>query len=221
MLITSRSAAEYRAMFDLTAGELAAGSVLDCCAGGSSLTAETAGRVLAVDPAYALGPRRLAARVLAALADGDRIISAHADRFEWSWYGDPGRRHAIRTAAARAFLTDLRRRPGRYVAGALPRLPLADASVDLVLCSHLLFTWSDRFGLDWHRRALAELIRVARHEVRLFPLVVQGTGETVPFLETLRAELHGLGHRTRLCPVPYRFQRGADEMLLVERAPSQ
>jgi hypothetical protein len=54
VLITSRSAAEYRAMFDLTPEDLT-GSVLDCCAGGSSFAAETGGRVVAVDPAYALG----------------------------------------------------------------------------------------------------------------------------------------------------------------------
>ncbi|MBO0878007.1 MAG: hypothetical protein J2P19_31920, partial [Pseudonocardia sp.] len=69
MLVTSRSAAEYHAMFDLTPADLAAVSVLDCCAGGSSFAAETAGAVasgrnggwvVAVDPAYAAGRRSLA-----------------------------------------------------------------------------------------------------------------------------------------------------------------
>jgi len=215
VLITSRAAVEYRAMFDLTDADLAGRSVLDCCAGGSSFAAETAGRVLAVDPAYALAPVDLAGRLLAALGDGERIIESHRDRFDWSWYGDPVRRRGMRTRAAHAFLTDLRARPDRYVAAALPNLPLATAGFDLVLCSHLLFTWSDRFDEDWHRAALAELVRVARSEVRIFPLVVQGTGAPVPFLKTLRAELHAVGHRTRLRPVPYRFQRGAGHMLVV------
>jgi hypothetical protein len=105
LLITSRSAAEYRAMFGLTTAEEAA-AVLDCCAGGSGFAAETAARVVAVDPAYALGRNDLAGRVRAALHDGDQIIGANAKHFDWSWYGDPARRAALRTAAARHFLDD-------------------------------------------------------------------------------------------------------------------
>lgn len=82
MLVTSRSAAEYRAMFDLSREDVATGTVLDCCAGGSSFVAETEGRVVAVDPAYSLGARDLAARVDAGLRAGDRIIDDHADSFE-------------------------------------------------------------------------------------------------------------------------------------------
>ena len=215
VLITSRSAAEYAAMFGLAAGDPAAGSVLDCCAGGSSFTAESGARAAAVDPAYALGRRELAARVQAALPDGDRMISDHAGSFDWSWYGSPGRRAGLRTTAARRFLADLRAHPGRYLAGALPRLPFANASFDLVLCSHLLFTWSNQLDEDWHRRALTEMLRVSRQEVRVFPLVVQGTGEPVPFLAGLRAHFRAAGHSWRLRQVPYRFQRGAEQMLVI------
>ena len=216
MLVTSRSAAEYRAMFDLVPGDLN-GPVLDCCAGGSSFAAETGGEVLAVDPAYAMGREELAVRVRMALDDGDRMIEQNADRFEWGWYGSTARRAEMRRAAAELFLADLGGHPGRYVAGALPDLPLATGAVDLVLCSHLLFTWADQLGEEWHRRALAELVRVARREVRIFPVVVQATGAPVAFLDDLRAELHALGHRSHLRDVPYRFQRGGNRMLLIER----
>jgi SAM-dependent methyltransferase len=218
MLVTSRSAAEYRAMFDLDPEDLVAGSVLDCCAGGSSFAAETDGRIVAIDPAYALGRHDLAVRVRAALHEGDRIIHQHADRFAWGWYGSPGRRAELRSAAAERFLADLQGRPERYVAGALPDLPLPSDSFDLVLCSHLLFTWSDQLDEDWHRRAIAELVRVARREVRIFPVVVQGTGEPVAFLDDLLAELRTTGHHSHLRDVAYRFQRGADQMLLIEIA---
>lgn len=214
MFVSSRSAAEYRAMFDLTPEDLA-GSVLDCSAGGSSFTAETDGRVVAVDPAYATGRSELAGGLRAGLDEADRIIDDNEDRFEWSWYGSPARRAELRRAAAERFLADLEGRPERYVAGALPHLPLSSGSVDLVLCSHLLFTWSDRFGEDWHRRALAELVRVARREVRVFPVVVSGTGDAVAFLDRLCGELDALGHRTEVRGVPYRFQRGGDQMLRI------
>jgi SAM-dependent methyltransferase len=216
LLITSRSAAEYRAMFGLTTAEEAAASMLDCCAGGSGFAAETAARVIAVDPAYALSRHDLAERVRAALHDGDQIIGAHAKYFDWSWYGGPARRAGLRTAAARHFLDDFREYPGRYLAAALPNLPFAAGSFDLVLCSHLLFTWSDLLDAEWHGRALAELIRVARYEARVYPLVVQGTGQPVAFLDDLRAELRAAGHRSRIQRVPYRFQQNADQMLVIE-----
>jgi hypothetical protein len=197
-------------MFDLSTGE-PAGTILDCCAGGSSFAAETPGAV-AVDPVYAKGIDELGRLVRAGLHDGDRMILDNRDRFEWSWYGSIERRGAMRLAAAETFLADLRERPGRYLAAALPELPLASGSVDLALCSHLLFTWANQLDEQWHRRAIGELVRVARQEVRIFPLVLQGTAEPVEFLDRLRTTLPP----SELREVPYRFQRGAQHMLVVD-----
>jgi len=202
-------------MFGFSAADLGVLSVLDCCAGGSSFTAETAGRVVAADPAYSLDRHDLARRVRASLHEGGQMIAEHAGCFDWSWYGTHASRERLRAEAAGRFLADIRARPARYIAAALPRLPLASASFDLVLCSHLLFTWANLLDADWHRQALAELTRVARHEVRIYPTVVQGTGRPVAFLGDLRAGLHAAGYRTRLREVPYRFQRDAHQMLVI------
>jgi SAM-dependent methyltransferase len=202
-------------MFGLAPADLAGRTVLDCSAGGSSFTAETAGRVVAADPAYALDRHDLARRVHASLHEGGQMIAEHAAHFDWSWYGTSASRERLRTAAAGQFLADIRARPGRYIAAGLPRLPLTAASFDLVLCSHLLFTWANVLDADWHSQALAELARVARREVRIYPTVVQGTGHAVTFLEELRAGLHAAGYHTRLQSVPYRFQRGAHQMLVI------
>jgi len=199
-------------MFDLSPEDLA-GAMLDCCAGGASFAAETPG-VLAVDPVYAKGKEEMARLVREGLHDGDRMIRDNRDRFEWGWYGSVDRRGEIRRTAAEAFLRDLGERPGWYVAGALPDLPMASKSVDLALCSHLLFTWANRLDEQWHRRAIGELVRVARRELRIFPLVLQGTAEPVEFLDRLRAALPA----SELREVPYRFQRGARHMLVVDAA---
>ena len=214
MLVTSRSFAEYRAMFDVADGP-PDGLVVDCCAGGSSFAAEVAergGAAIAVDPVYALGAGAIRRSVTASLGGGNAIIADHGDSFVWDWYGDPANRDRMRADAAGRFLADLARRPSAYLAGALPHLPLATASARLALCSHLLFTWSDRLDAEWHRAALAELVRVAR-EVRVFPLVVQGTGAEVPFLGALIDEFHG-----EVREVPYEFQRGAHAMLVIRSA---
>ncbi|GAA3436861.1 hypothetical protein GCM10018954_064710 [Kutzneria kofuensis] len=210
VLVTSRSAAEYRAMFDLSPADLT-GRVLDCCAGGSGFAADVPDAI-AVDPAYALGYDEMARLVRAGLRDGDRMIDANRDRFEWEWYGTTERRAAMRLDAAESFLADLRARPGRYVAASLPDLPLAADSVELALCSHLLFTWANQLDEQWHHRAIAELVRVARREVRIFPLVLQGSGEPVEFLDRLRSSLPA----NELREVPYRFQRGARHMLVID-----
>jgi Methyltransferase domain len=207
-------------MFDLDAAALR-GAVLDCSAGSSSFVAELVdrgGQGVAVDPAYAMPRVDLAAAASQSLSEGSRIIDRHDDRFVWDWYGTPRRRYRLRRSATEQFLRDLDHGPGRYVAGALPTLPFADRSYDLVLCSHLLFTWSTHFDDAWHLAAIAELLRVTRGEARIYPLVVQASGDAVPFFARLVAALDEAGHGVEIRRVPYVFQRGADAMLTVRPA---
>ncbi|WP_237771603.1 class I SAM-dependent methyltransferase [Kribbella sp. ALI-6-A] len=213
--MTSRSYAEYEAMFDLS--ELP-DSVLDCCAGGAGFTAEAAARgvdAVAVDPAYELAAAELVDTVRRSLPAGSGIVDQYAGSFVWNWYGSPERRDELRLDAADRFLTDVAEVPDRYVPGSLPDLPFPDQRFDLVLSSHLLFTWADKYDKDWHLAALNELIRVSRSEVRIFPLVKMGAGEPVEFLPSLLEELDGVD--TEIRKVPYEFQVGADEMLVLSR----
>ena len=213
MLVTSRSYTEYEAMFDLS--ELP-DSILDCCAGGSSFTAEAAARgvdAVAVDQAYELPATELVDTVRRSLPDGAQIVDEHAASFVWNWYGDPARRDDLRIEAADRFLQDVSVAPERYVAGSLPELPFEDGRFDLVLCSHLLFTWADKYDRDWHLAALKELVRVSRSEVRIFPLVQQGAGDPVLYLPELLDALQPV--RSEIRKVPYEFQVGADQMLVL------
>jgi hypothetical protein len=218
VLVTARSYDEYAAMFDLDARP-PDGLVVDCCAGASSFVAglaERGGTGLAVDPVYSADRARLTTSVHSGAYGAGRILTEHADRFVWRWYGSLERRERMRERAAARFVEDIGRRPHAYLAGRLPRLPVRDRAARLVLCSHLLFTWSDRLDLDWHRAALHEMLRVGA-EVRVFPLVVQGTGDPVPFLGRLVDELRAGGYGVDLRRVPYEFQRGADRMLRIAR----
>lgn len=104
------------------------------------------------------------------------------------------------------------------MAGALPHLPFADGAFDLVLCSHLLFTYDDRFNEAWHLAALLEMVRVSSGQVRVFPLVSHVDGRRSVILDNLRQDLTAQGLPSRVRRVAYELQRGGDEMLVIERA---
>ena len=117
-------------------------------------------------------------------------------------------------------LTDLAalRRP----AGARPllqgveggrHLRWADRAFDLALCSHFLFTYSDQLSMDFHVAAIEEMCRVAR-EARVFPLL-ESYGGTSLFLEPVISALRQRGFAIQTRLVPYEFQRGGNQMLVV------
>jgi hypothetical protein len=217
VLISSRSFEEYVAMLDLATTDLAGRTVVDIAGGGSDFVAAAAAlgaHASALDPAYTMRFDELSARLRENTRTGLAIVDDHAAAFVWDWYGDRETRDRMRSRSAGRFLADRSKNPGRYLAGALPRLPLRDGAADLVLCSHLLFTWSDVLDHAWHRDAIGELTRIGA-EVRVFPLVVQATGEAVPWLPDLCEELRDAGHAVEQRQVPYEFQAGADRMLVV------
>ena len=216
-LVTARSLREYTAMFDLPSAALAGRRVLDCPGGAASFAAEAAragAQVTAVDPAYALAPAELALRALDDARSGGDWVAEHADAYAWETFAGPADHAAERVAAAGRFAWDLRRHPERYVAAALPVLPFDDQAFDLVLSSHLLFTYADRLDVQFHLSAVREMVRVGR-ELRVFPVVRHADGPVA--LAEVLAALESAGFCAELRPVAYRLQRSADSMLVVRR----
>lgn len=219
-LFSSRPLAEYRAMFALTDADLT-GRVLDCPGGAASFTAEiraAGGDATAVDVAYDRAPAELAALARTEAERGNVYMAGNASRYVWKYFPDRTHHDQARREAAEVFARDITAHPQRYVAAALPSLPFGDRSFDLALSGHLLFTYTDRFDTAFHLQALLELARVARKEVRLFPLL-EHTGRSDPqLLEHLRAQLAERGIDTDIRPVDYEFQRGGNQMLLLQKA---
>ncbi|WP_051852379.1 class I SAM-dependent methyltransferase [Streptomyces aureocirculatus] len=220
MLVSARSFDEYRAMFALSDDDLGQ-RVLDCPGGAASFVAEAGARgvdAVGVDPLY--GPERdvLGALALREIEHKHAYVADNAEGFVWDWFGTPERYTRLRAESARAFTADIAARPDRYVAGALPHLPFPDRSFDLVLSSHLLFSYGAQLSEDFHLSALIELVRVARREVRLFPVVLHTSDHRYPALDQLRAALDALGVPSRLDRVDYAFQLGGDEVLVLDAA---
>ena len=179
--------------------------VLDCPGGPSSLAAllaETGVEVVACDPLYALSHDELRVRsiddlnlsiaqsttssMLRAGFDLEQVRQNHLDGLE-------------------RFLADRQAHPVRYVTASLPELPFERGRFDLVLSGHLLFSYAPvadgglmlgaGLDLDWHRRALAELCRVSRQQVRLYPGHTQGLpARPHPYAQALLADLPAPWH---------------------------
>jgi hypothetical protein len=218
MLVSSRSLAEYRAMFALTESDLGR-RILDCPGGTASFTAEVnaaGGDATACDPIYAqCGPEELAARSASESERADRYIRAHPDQYVWNFFSDSEEYLRSRLAAGARFATDLRTHPGRYVAAQLPELPFPTGSFELVASSHLLFSYADRFDLAFHRAAIGELMRVTSGELRVFPLVAMGSGR-YQLLDRLLEQLVQDGVTGRVVAVDYEFQAGGNQMLICQ-----
>jgi SAM-dependent methyltransferase len=217
MLVSSRSLAEYRAMFALTDEHLA-GTVLDCPGGAASFAAEVnsaGGHVTACDPLYDSPPEKIRAVATGDLRRAYRYHRDHPDEYAWSFFPDAAHYLESRTASIELFAAHHVRAPECYVPASLPKLPFPDRAFDVALCSHLLFSYADRLDRKFHLESILELVRVAG-EVRVFPLVPIGM-RTNPDLGPVRAELAAAGLATTVVRADYEFQLGGNEFMRINR----
>jgi hypothetical protein len=214
-----RSFDEYRHMFDLGDDDLRQ-RILSCADGPASFNAVATRRgamVVSCDPIYRFDADDIRQRIEATRQTILEETRRNADEFVWSSIRSIEDLEAVRMAAMNEFLGDFPagKEEDRYVDVSLPSLPWLDSSFDLALCSHFLFLYSDQLDLAFHERSIVEMCRVA-DEVRIFPLLAFG-GERSGHLEPVTHRLADSGHRVAIKKVPYEFQRGGNEMMLVSR----
>ncbi|OUW16225.1 MAG: hypothetical protein CBD18_07340 [Opitutales bacterium TMED158] len=122
----------------------------------------------------------------------------------------------VREVALDRFFDDYRKRypSGKYVAAELPELPFEDGSFDVALCGHLLFLYSSQFDYAFFKAAIRELLRVARNEIRIHP-IVDSSGQPYGRLDDLRSELRREGFDSEIIDVPHEFFRGISRTLAI------
>lgn len=222
-----RDISEYVAMFNLDLDGMRGMKVLDCCGGPAAFAMQAAEHgvdVVACDPLYDND-----SAALRKLVDEDTASVAEKQARTRELFHPELVPVAERRKAMELFLEDFEKPESqhRYVSAALPSLPFMDRSFDMVLCSNLLFLYSDAtyggmitegspFDYVFHERALEELMRVTRKDLRVYPL--QGTAaDEHAFLRLLMKHLTGLGFTCTLEPVVQRDIIGAEQMLRVAR----
>ena len=212
-----RSLDEYRAMFALSGDDLDK-RILDCGAGPASFNAELTERganVLSCDPIYEHSAEAINVRIRETAPAIIEHVNADRDRYVWTAFDSPDQLAEVRLAAMQRFLADFPDglQQGRYRPLALPKLPFNDGEFELALCSHLLFTYSKQLPLEFHLAAIRELARVAA-EAHIFP-VLDSSGDPSPHVAPLIKQLSSEGYSLTQQCVPYEFQRGGDQMLIV------
>ncbi|WP_132059762.1 hypothetical protein [Halorussus amylolyticus] len=215
-----RTLTEYERMFDLDLSAWEGESVLDCPGGACAFVAAANASgidAVGVDLLYDVPPEDLRAKCEADIDTAIAGFDGVEDQFVWSFYDDVADVRAHWTAAYQRFIDDYERHydGDRYLPAKLPDLPFADDSFSLVLSAHLMFLYMDKLDHDFHVESLRELARVAREEVRVYPLA-RFDGERYSRLDDLRETLSDEGYATEIRSVPFEFQRGATEMLVVD-----
>lgn len=214
-----RIMAEYQAMFSLTETDMQ-GRIVGCGDGPASFNAEMTARghaVISTDPLYALPAVAIKKRGEEIFAEMMAQVRQNREDFVWTHVPSIPALGQRRMEALQRFLADYPQgqAEGRYVDASLPHLPFPDAAFDLALSSHFLFLYSQEFDLDFHIRAIQEMMRIAP-EARIFPLLQIG-GLPSPHVQGVVESCRSQGFQATVEPVAYEFQRGGNQMLRVHR----
>lgn len=217
-----RSYDEYVRMFALTEADLGL-RMLGCGDGPAGFNAELSrqgGKIISVDPIYALASEQIRGRISETYATVMTELRKHQGAFAWETIPSPEALGALRLAAMESFLNDFKtgKEEGRYLPAELPSLPFTERAFAIALSSHLLFLYSSQLTAEFHLQALLEMLRVSR-QVRVFPLLTLA-GTLSPHLHLVMGELASHGFGVEIKRVAYEFQRGGNEMLLITHTES-
>ncbi len=214
-----RSLGEYCQMFALSEDDLAR-NIIGVGDGPASFNAEMHAlgkRVVSIDPLFRFSANDIEWRFYAVVDAIIAQVKATPDDWVWTYHHSPEHLRQHRINVLTRFIADYEagKKTGRYLVGELPHLDVPDDQFDVALCSHFLFLYSDHFSYEFHRRAILDMLRVAR-EVRVFPLMtlmLQPSSYVGPLVEELRS----LGYTAQIQTVHYELQRGGNQLLSVKR----
>lgn len=214
-----RNADEYIRMFSLSDAALK-GKILGCGDGPASFNAEMTekGRdVISVDPIYEFSAEKIEGRINQVYDIVIGQVKKDPSPYVWNFFKSPDEMGQCRLKSMMCFLSDYEkgRAEGRYKAESLPELSFADAAFELCLSSHFLFLYSRNLTLDFHIKAINEMLRVSR-EARIFPLLDHYDNKASAYIIPVMEYFNSQGYKAETVKVDYEFQRGGDQMMSIK-----
>ncbi len=214
-----RNLNEYKKIFVLSEEDLKL-RILGCGDGPSSFNFEVTqqnGDITSIDPIYQFTKDEIQERIDKTSKTVSEQLRINQDDFIWKNIKSVDELIDIRLTAMNDFIQDYQtgKATGRYIHKELPKLTFDNDSFDLVLSSHFLFLYSEHFDLQFHIDSILEMCRVAKKEVRIFPLLDLKNNKS-EYLKPILETLSNKGFKTEIVKTDYEFQKGAFEMLKVE-----
>lgn len=208
---------EYVDMFGLSSSNLDK-SILGCGDGPASFNStmnKKNKKVVSIDPIYQLSKEDIEKRIEETYEIVLSQTSQNKDKFVWTKIKDVAELGDIRMKAMKEFLDDynLGKTEKRYIFAELPTLPFKDLQFDLALSSHFLFLYTDNLSLDFHMKAIDEMLRVSK-EVRIFPILDVNV-ERSPYVDKVIEKYNKEGFIAEEVEVNYEFQKGGNKMLRI------
>jgi hypothetical protein len=215
VIFVGRTYDEYVKIFDLTEEELMNYKILDAPAGACSFTSIASNkgyRVTATDIAYFHSVEQLYQKGKDDIKHAVEGLSKVKDKYRWDYFNSIDELEKQRNSALDDCISHMNKSPELYTPTILPELPFKDSQFDMILSAHFLFMYADRLDFDFHRKTLNEMTRVARKEIRIFPLT-DLTGNRYEYFQEIIMFISDLGWRTEERIVSYEFQKHANSML--------
>ena len=224
-----RTLAEYSQMFGFEPESYRGKRILDCAAGPASFAAEAnllGVYVTACDPLYDLTAEELVPRATHDIALCLINKDANIDLFDHKLLDECTQFAAEKERAVWNFRNDYARGrvEGRYVTGRLPELPFPDDHFHMALCSNLLFLYASRenggmlkddgLSVEFHLKAIVDLLRVVREEVRIYPVKGPNRPDS-PMADAVTVALTDAGIRWEYEDVDFKDVGAANKLLRI------
>lgn len=219
IVFIGRSYEEYTDMFKLSEVEFVGKKILDCPAGACSFTAIANRKGLnstAADIAYEHREEDLFQKGKQDIKHAVEQMKAAKNNYVWNYFNDIEALQKHRLQALTDSTADRKESPHRYIPAVLPSLPFSNNEFDVILSAHFLFMYDDRLDEAFHLKTIDEFLRVARQEIRIFPLV-DLKGKRSVYLDKAITVLKSKGVVVEEVKVDYEFQENANTMLVIKK----
>jgi hypothetical protein len=209
---------EYSRMFGLSSTKLRNTRILDAGGGISSFTAEANDMGLdakSADRIYKFTPDEIEAKCA---SDLNKVLSqmpSVRDKYTWNFYKNEDGLRNHREKAYRKFLEDFRAHPKyRYIKTSFPDTIFTNNEFDMTLVSHFLFMYDEHLDYNFHADSMAELIRITKEEIRIFPIVNLRCTRS-GFVDKIMKDIKFNKVKFEIKKVDFEFVKGGNEYLSV------